>query len=228
MCGMRKRRGISEVERTYIKRAWDNSCAYCRDANGPFVVDHIIPFSKGGSCDLENLCLSCQKCNSQKSDDRLPTFYEGLLLAKAKKKAKKVRESLSNKTRVNRSQLDRDTVRRVETYTSKEALKIVSTFLSQSVVEEAPYDFAPDVFRTGLTCSEEEFVNIFGVGSREAINYLAGSVRYTFDSQGVKIENVFMPSSTLVKKGELITLTLDRSIKELNELMQELKYNETR
>ena len=34
----------------------------------PFTVDHIIPISKGGSDDLDNLALACFHCNRHKSD----------------------------------------------------------------------------------------------------------------------------------------------------------------
>jgi hypothetical protein len=46
-------------------------CEYCHapeDAfNFPFEVDHILPMSRGGSDDLDNLALSCRACNSYKS-----------------------------------------------------------------------------------------------------------------------------------------------------------------
>lgn len=41
-------------------------CAYCSSSAGPFTVDHIIPVSRGGGHDLENLCVACARCNSSK------------------------------------------------------------------------------------------------------------------------------------------------------------------
>jgi hypothetical protein len=43
-------------------------CNYCGDAEGPFAVDHIIPVTRAGSNNLENLCVSCKPCNSSKGD----------------------------------------------------------------------------------------------------------------------------------------------------------------
>lgn len=45
-------------------------CEYCqsqaRFSADSFSVEHIVPHSKGGSDDLSNLALSCQRCNNAK------------------------------------------------------------------------------------------------------------------------------------------------------------------
>lgn len=43
------------------------TCQYCGTIAEH--IDHIIPLSKGGSCELDNLALSCQKCNLRKHDN---------------------------------------------------------------------------------------------------------------------------------------------------------------
>lgn len=47
-------------------------CEYCRAPeavfNLPFEVEHIIPVSRGGSDESENLALSCRSCNLYKSN----------------------------------------------------------------------------------------------------------------------------------------------------------------
>jgi hypothetical protein len=55
-----------------------------------------VPKCAGGSCDIENLALSCLKCNSQKAGNRLPRMHEGLLLATASRKAEKVRNAMKS------------------------------------------------------------------------------------------------------------------------------------
>ncbi len=44
-------------------------CFYCGKAAN--CVDHIIPLSKHGTNDKENLCCCCRSCNSRKSN-RMP------------------------------------------------------------------------------------------------------------------------------------------------------------
>lgn len=43
-------------------------CAYCKDTEGPFEVDHIHPVSRGGTDELGNLTVACQSCNREKSN----------------------------------------------------------------------------------------------------------------------------------------------------------------
>lgn len=49
-----------------------HQCEYCHAPeivfNLAFEVEHIIPVSKKGSNDLQNLALSCRICNLRKSD----------------------------------------------------------------------------------------------------------------------------------------------------------------
>jgi hypothetical protein len=46
-------------------------CKYCgapeRVSPSPFSAEHILPESKGGTIDLNNLACSCQGCNNHKS-----------------------------------------------------------------------------------------------------------------------------------------------------------------
>lgn len=46
-------------------------CAYCGGTDGRFEIDHIQPWSRGGSNDLENLTVACQPCNRNKRDSTL-------------------------------------------------------------------------------------------------------------------------------------------------------------
>ena len=92
---MMGRRNISQDERLALKKAWGNACAYCEKPVDDFEVDHIVAHASGGTCDLENLCVSCPSCNRRKSATPLPRFYEGLLLSLAERKAPRVRKLLA-------------------------------------------------------------------------------------------------------------------------------------
>lgn len=48
-----------------------NQCSYCGNTEGPFHLDHIHPWSKGGSHSVDNLCVACVSCNLSKSDKTL-------------------------------------------------------------------------------------------------------------------------------------------------------------
>lgn len=50
------------------------TCQYC-GAKSPDVlleIDHLIPYSKGGGNDIDNLVTACEACNNGKSDSVLP------------------------------------------------------------------------------------------------------------------------------------------------------------
>lgn len=42
------------------------ACRYCGDANSSLDCDHVIPVSRGGSSDIENLATACFRCNRSK------------------------------------------------------------------------------------------------------------------------------------------------------------------
>ncbi|MCB0200141.1 MAG: HNH endonuclease [Anaerolineae bacterium] len=63
---------ISAEHQDRIRRQADNRCGYCQSHQkyvmGRLEIDHLIPRSKGGSNDEENLWLSCRLCNNAKRD----------------------------------------------------------------------------------------------------------------------------------------------------------------
>lgn len=89
-----ERRNISHSERMAIKQAWGNACAYCEVPLEAFEIDHIVAHANGGTCDVENLCVSCPSCNRRKGASPLPKLYEGLLLTIAQRKAPKIKRRL--------------------------------------------------------------------------------------------------------------------------------------
>lgn len=43
----------------------DASCTYCGDSDAD-TIDHVVPLSRGGGNELENLVLACRSCNTAK------------------------------------------------------------------------------------------------------------------------------------------------------------------
>lgn len=61
----------AELERLAAQRAGDR-CEYCRMhqslQGARFHLEHVVPRSRGGAADLENLAWACPGCNLRKSD----------------------------------------------------------------------------------------------------------------------------------------------------------------
>ncbi len=53
-------------------------CFYCEEFLTIKHIDHIIPPKNGGNSKINNLILSCNKCNSTKSDLELGKFYKNI------------------------------------------------------------------------------------------------------------------------------------------------------
>lgn len=68
---MNRKSVSAENRREVIKRAKD-FCEYCRSnskfSDSPFDLDHILPESKGGKSEPDNLALACHGCNLFKSN----------------------------------------------------------------------------------------------------------------------------------------------------------------
>jgi len=72
----RQRRAISDLEwadltaQVIERDGW--ICSYCdldiSKSDVRHAIDHVFPLSKGGTNELDNLCMSCQPCNSSKGD----------------------------------------------------------------------------------------------------------------------------------------------------------------
>lgn len=79
----RKRLYETNVKEWYRIRALvlkrDNyTCQYCGKVGGKLEVDHVIPFSKGGSNEMCNLVTACQRCNRQKRDKSKEEYLQWL------------------------------------------------------------------------------------------------------------------------------------------------------
>ena len=47
------------------------TCVYCGSTEKPLHCDHVVPYSKGGSNELDNLATSCPSCNMSKGNKTL-------------------------------------------------------------------------------------------------------------------------------------------------------------
>jgi len=54
---------------TMVLNSMGNSCKYCNEilVLDNMSLDHKIPKSRGGSCEMENLEIICKKCNTRKA-----------------------------------------------------------------------------------------------------------------------------------------------------------------
>lgn len=52
--------------RRLVRQAYEHSCFWCRTANRPLTVDHIIPRSRGGDAAFRNLQPLCEACQQKK------------------------------------------------------------------------------------------------------------------------------------------------------------------
>jgi len=60
--------------REYLLEKWKRTCAYCGKSGIPLKIEHIIPKSRGGSNRVDNLTISCRKCNLKKGDKNAKEF----------------------------------------------------------------------------------------------------------------------------------------------------------
>ncbi|MDT4895671.1 MAG: hypothetical protein QOH25_748 [Acidobacteriota bacterium] len=79
---VRRRRNQSGKQRLRILMRDKMRCQYCgvRGTQFDLTLDHILPRSRGGRCDVENLCAACKTCNQRKGD-RTPDEARMPLLA---------------------------------------------------------------------------------------------------------------------------------------------------
>lgn len=62
--------GVVPTYEDYIKLLAATECAYCSRSITlrTMAIDHVIPWSRGGSASIGNLAASCRPCNQSKSD----------------------------------------------------------------------------------------------------------------------------------------------------------------
>lgn len=61
---------MTDAEWEAKKSAYRFTCAYCAGP-GPVEMDHVIPLSKGGRHNPDNVVPACRSCNKSKGDKTL-------------------------------------------------------------------------------------------------------------------------------------------------------------
>jgi 5-methylcytosine-specific restriction endonuclease McrA len=51
-----------------VREMSDGMCAYCLRTDLPLTIEHVVPLSRSGTHDPNNLVMACQPCNSRKRD----------------------------------------------------------------------------------------------------------------------------------------------------------------
>ncbi|KMT15643.1 hypothetical protein BVRB_3g056340 [Beta vulgaris subsp. vulgaris] len=67
---MKRKRVMNSLSRKNILYRDDYMCQYCKATN-ELTIDHVIPISRGGKWEWENLVTACTKCNSKKGHKTL-------------------------------------------------------------------------------------------------------------------------------------------------------------
>lgn len=77
------RRCFTSKERSEIYIRDKGRCGICGEfiPLNEFTIDHIIPISKGGTYDYDNLQCCCFKCNQLKSNEMPDDFYGKMFIA---------------------------------------------------------------------------------------------------------------------------------------------------
>lgn len=75
-----KRPKVSKAKRKRVYERDKGKCAYCGRflEKDNFCIDHIIPLSRGGNNEDDNLTVSCRSCNSRKYTKTAEEFREVL------------------------------------------------------------------------------------------------------------------------------------------------------
>ena len=72
-----KWRGRETISPELVNQVYERDgalCSYCLTSEGPFEIDHIDPVNRGGTHEIDNLCVACRTCNRRKTNKTLLRF----------------------------------------------------------------------------------------------------------------------------------------------------------
>lgn len=84
----RNKSGVSVYSKSdliKLTKIQNNCCYYCGLSTSNLQIEHLIPLSRGGNGEFENIVLACFNCNNQKATFKDSEFW-GLLELKYPKK----------------------------------------------------------------------------------------------------------------------------------------------
>lgn len=83
---MQKKRISTFIRRNVIERDGYH-CVYCDEdlTNGEIHLDHVIPEAKGGPTTIDNLQVTCRKCNTAKG-----VLTESEFMSRLRKRAQNI------------------------------------------------------------------------------------------------------------------------------------------
>ena len=214
------RRKISKQEKEAFFKVYDGRCAWCEKEVGKnFEIDHVIPFSKKGSCELENLVLSCKKCNSIKGAKLVPQQYIGIVQILAKKNAKKIRKILNSEKRCKSQKFKKPHLNQLSKkkyagcgITAKKAVSDYVEFLSTlSFTQSMNSELSNTLLPSKAVCSSQidesssqssisEYIAILKKGFSSLSYTNVRRIPFQIFTQGKKMQILFE-----VSKGELDT-----------------------
>ncbi len=70
------RPGLPPSLRRMVFERDGNRCFYCGATDGPFEIDHMWPWSRGGAHIPENLAVACRPCNRSKGSMSLEEWMQ--------------------------------------------------------------------------------------------------------------------------------------------------------
>ncbi len=74
--------------REYLLEKFGRKCAYCGKKDVPLEIEHIIPKSRCGNSRVNNLTISCHKCNQKKGDMTAEEFRHSEVQTQAQESLK--------------------------------------------------------------------------------------------------------------------------------------------
>src|SRR5262249_16283712 len=70
--------------REYLLEKWGRKCAYCKAANVPFQIEHIVPEARHGSKRVRNLTIACKPGTDARRKRTAQEFGHAEIQAQAK------------------------------------------------------------------------------------------------------------------------------------------------